>query len=261
MALSNRFQRNRAARALAARFVLLKVRTDDPKSWREWTSKYKSQGSGLPLVFVVRADGKQIYGKAGAPKALPQFLAAALKLSGKIPTRGQLIRLRKSAETAKESIDGGDIAKAAVILSRSNAEGSFAAPAVKLQKLAAGLTEKGKKALAEAQKKIKSEKTAFEGLLELVQIERHYGRLADLRKSIRLALRDARKDAGLRSLLLQANAVDRAREYEDEKNVKRALIAWKQVVEKHPDTPAAKLASERIKALEESGSGKQEPKS
>lgn len=230
--------------------MLLKVRTDDPKAWGTWVRKYKYEGRGLPLVFVVRADGKQIYGKAGAPRALPQFLAAALRNSGKILSRRQLIRLAKSAETAKKAIKEGDIPKAVALLSRTDAVGSFATPAVEMQKLAAELTAKGKKQLADAQKKVKETNTAFEGLLEMVQADRHYGRLPELRKPFNLALRDVRKDAKLRPLLLQANAVDRARGFEDSGNKRSALNAWKQVVEKYPNTPAAKIAAERIKELE-----------
>ena len=117
-------------------------------------------------------------------------------------------------------------------------------------KMAAELTTKGKKQLADAQKKVKDTNMAFEGLLEMVQANRHYGRLPDLRKPFNLALRGVRKDAKLRPLMLQANAVDRARGFEDAGNKRSALIAWKQVVEKYPNTAAAKIASERIKELD-----------
>lgn len=248
--MSNRFQRERAARALAAQFVLLKVRTDDPQSWGTWTRKYKYEGRGLPLVFVVRADGKQLYGKAGAPRALPQFLAAALRSSGKILSRSQLLRMTKSLETVKSQIKEGKIEQAVTTISRSNAGGSFAAPAVAMQKVAAELTAKGKKALEDAQKKLKDPATAFDGLLELLQADRHYSRLPALRKPFNLAKRDVRKEAGLRKLMLQATLVDRARGHEDAGNKRSALAAWKQVVEKYPGTPAAKIAAERIKALD-----------
>ena len=40
--------------------MLLKVVTEDPKVWSNWSHKYRSEGSGIPKVYIVRADGKQI---------------------------------------------------------------------------------------------------------------------------------------------------------------------------------------------------------
>lgn len=233
--------------------MLLKVVTEDPEVWSNWSRKYHSEGSGIPKVYVVRADGKQIYGKSGAPRALPQFLASALKASGRIPSRVELTRLSRDLKTAQQAIDDGAIQKATTVLSRSKTAGVFAEAAVTLRKLKATMVDQGKTALAEADKKIKDPQTAFDGLSALVVVERNYSRLPELRKPITAAMRAARKDAALRDLLKQAKLVDRAGKYESEKKLKQALSAWRLVLSKFPRTPSAKRAAERIAAIEKQG--------
>ena len=232
--------------------MLLKVVTEDAKTWTDWTRKYRSEGTGIPKVYVVRADGKQIYGKSGAPEALPRFLALALKSSGRIPSRVELTQLSGDLKAAQAAIKAGEIQKATRILSRRT-EGIYAEPALALQKLEATLIEQGKAALAAAQTKIKNTETAFDGLLELVAVERDYSRLQPLRKPIAAAVTTVRKDAALRELLATAEVVDRAKEYESQKKLRQALKTWRLVQTKSPKSPAAKLAGERIAALEKQG--------
>ena len=241
------------SRALAAQFVLLKVVTEDPRIWTNWTRKYRSEGSGIPKVYVVRADGKQIYGKSGAPRALPQFLASALRESGRIPSRVELKRFARDVKTVQRAIKDGAIQKAVTVLSRSRNAGTFAAAAIALRKLKATVVDQGKAALAATDKKIKDPKTAFDGLLALVAVERNYRPLRELRKPIAAAMRTVRKDAALRDLLEQAKLVDRAGKHESEKKLKQALSAWQLVLSKYPKTPSAKRAAERIAAIEKQG--------
>lgn len=203
----------------------------------------------MPHVYVVRADGKQIYGQSGAPPALPQFLAAALKQSGVIPSRAQLLRLTRTAETVKKLVDDKQTEKAILLLNRTKFDGMFAAPAVALQKVSAELTKQGQTALAESQKKLKDEKTAFDGAMQLVYAQRVYGKLPALRKVYTIAMRDARKDATARELLQQAQYIDRAKEYEEQNKTAQAMAAWKLVAEKFPGSAAAQLAAARIKEL------------
>lgn len=233
--------------------MLLKVVTENNQTWADWSRKYRSVGTGIPKVYVVRADGKQIYGKSGAPRALPQFLASALKSSGRIPSRVELTRLSRELKSAQAAIKAGEIQKATRILSSSRSSGIYAGPALALQKLEAALIVQGKSALAAAQKKIENTETAFDGLLELVTVERDYSRLQPLRNPITAAVAAVRKDAALRELLESAKAVDRAREYESQKNLKQALKAWRLVQTRYPKSPAAKLAGERITAIKKQG--------
>ena len=233
--------------------MLLKVVTENRQTWNDWSRKYRSEGTGIPKVYVVRADGKQLYGKSGAPRALPQFLALYLRASGRIPSRAELIRLLRSLKTVQTAIKEGDTRKATQILSSRKTAGMYAESALALQKLEATLTVQGKAALTAAQKKIENSETAFTGMLALVAVERNYGRLRALRKPISVAVKTVRKDITLRALLKTAKLVDRAREYESQKKMKQALIAWRLVRTKSPRTSAAKLAAERISAIEKQG--------
>jgi hypothetical protein len=250
VALSNRFNSDPAARALAAQFVLLKVVTEDPKVWSKWSRKYRSEGAGIPKIYVVRADGKQLYGKSGAPRALPQFLKFALNAAGRIPSRAELTRLLRDLKSAQQAVNDGAIKKATTVLGRSKTAGVYSETAIALRKLRESMLKKGKAALAVAEKKIKDPKTTFDGLSALLEIERNYSRLPILRKQIVAVIRSAQKNTTHRALLEQAKLVDRANQYEKDKRLTLASKTWQAVLTKFPNTSSAKLAAERLAALQ-----------
>lgn len=233
--------------------MLLKVITEDPKVWSTWSRKYRAEGSGIPKVYVVRADGKQIYGKSGSPQALPKFLTSALNASGRIPSRAELTRLARELKTAQKAIDDGAIQDATTVLGRAKIAGVYAGSAIALRKLTATMVKQGQTALADANKKIEDPKTTFDGLTALVAVDRNYGRLPALRRQITAAVRAVRKDSALRVSLDRAKLVDRAQQYEADKKLKQASNAWQAVLAKFPKTASAKLAAERISDIAKQG--------
>ena len=230
--------------------MLLKVATDDPKTWSEWTRRYKIDGDGIPKVYVVRADGEQLYGKTGAPRQLPQFLSSALKSSGRIPNPSEVKRLNQSFELARKALDDGDIDKVTSIVARSKSDGVFAEPAVKLRSMMSELTEEGASALTAATEAINDEAVTYETFREFVQVEGKYGRLPGLRIPIANAIKAIRKKAAQRNPYEQAKLVHRAEGYEKANKNKSALVSWKQIVTRYPDSSAAELARQRITELE-----------
>lgn len=231
--------------------MLLKVATDDPKTWSEWTRQYKIDGDGIPKVYVVRADGEQLYGKTGAPQMLPQFLSTALRLSGRIPKPSELKRLTQAVELANQAVEDGDIARVSTIVARSKSDGVFAEPAVQLRAIISRLTEDGKTALADSIKPLQGDELSYKSCVALVEVERKYGRLPELRIAIANAVKDVRRDSRRRDVYEQAKLVDRAQGYETANKKRSALVAWKQLVARYPGSPAADLAQKRITELGE----------
>jgi len=43
-------------------FVPLKVETAG-EPWQKWATKYKPEGKGIPIIYVIRSDGQMMYGK------------------------------------------------------------------------------------------------------------------------------------------------------------------------------------------------------
>ena len=62
MALLKRLETDESLAAFAGQFVPLKlVTTGQNEEWSSWSQKYPHEGRTIPVLFVVRADGKKIY--------------------------------------------------------------------------------------------------------------------------------------------------------------------------------------------------------
>src|SRR5947207_14332551 len=96
---------------LATQFVLLKIDTGTPV-WPKWNARHKCDGDGEPKVFVVRGDGKQLYGSVGAPNAMESFLKGQLQDAGKILGPRELAELEKAAQESQKAFRRKDYAKA-----------------------------------------------------------------------------------------------------------------------------------------------------
>ncbi len=230
----------------------LDLKTDSP-DWQTWARRYKCEGLGIPMVYVVRADGTQLYGRSGAlpEDALPRMLLEQLKQSGKAATPKQLALWAKAADAARDYVDQGQIAKAAARIVPFLGAGSYAGPAVALEKMAGELGQQGRAKIAQAEEKLASTQTAFEGAAELVEANRQYAKLPELKKPLGQTLAKYRKDPKTRELLTHAELFDRAKFYEENKQLKQAATTYQLVVSRYPDTPAAEMAQARLKDLEE----------
>ncbi len=100
-------------------------------------------GNGIPQLYVVRADGEQIYGGAGALSGddLPTMLMASLKRSGRAFTNQEADFLNRTVRASELALQAGDLLKTGVILSEVGKLGphenlgSFAEPAIKSKEL------------------------------------------------------------------------------------------------------------------------------
>ena len=250
-----RLNTDRSIGPLVAQFVPLKIETDGGDKWGEWSSKYSHEGSGIPIIFVIRADGQKMYGKSGSPDELPRFLASQLVSAGKIYSAAQLTQVQAAVDDAKKALAGGDSFTAVKRLDSlkklgpTGKLGSYAGPAVEADKLVAQLMDEGKAALAAAQEQLQgNEKLA--GALGVLSANRVYGVLPDLKKDFGAAERELRKDGSLNEVVTQAEAIDKALAMVSTKAGKPAAVeALGRVATRFPDTPAAELAKEKIDAL------------
>jgi hypothetical protein len=250
-----RLNTDRSIGPLVAQFVPLKIETDGDK-WGSWANKYSHEGQGIPIIFVIRADGHKMYGKSGGlGEQLPQFLAAQLVSAGKILSPAQLTQVQDAVDDAKKAHAAGDSLTAVKRLDAlkklgpTGKLGSYAAPALDADKLVAQLVEEGKAALAAAKEQLAGNEQ-LAGALGILSANRIYGSLAELKKDLGTAERDLRKDGALRELVAQAEAVDKALALVSSKSGKAAAVeALTRVVTRYPDTQAATLAQEKIAAL------------
>jgi hypothetical protein len=258
-ALLARLQTDRSIAPLVTQFVPLKLETDGD-NWQEWASKFRHEGSGIPILYVVRADGTMIYGKSGAKEGneLPLFMAEHLKKSGRIFTDEQLAAIKSAVEESNKALAEGDAwtaVKRINGLSKIGTPGKFGSYATVAQEadsIYAKLVEEGKAALTAAQEKLAGE-DKFEGVLGVLVANRVFGSLAELRKDLVSAEREIGKDQTLKEVHRQAEAVDRALGLAGSKTTRKsAPAAFEQVMTRFPGTPAAELAKSKLAELTQS---------
>ena len=96
-------------------------------------------GNGIPQLYVVRADGEQIYGNAGSLSGddLPRMLIASLQQSGRAFSPQELNVLHQALDIADAALQKNEILRAAVALSEvvkigsPDDLGSYAKPALR----------------------------------------------------------------------------------------------------------------------------------
>jgi tetratricopeptide (TPR) repeat protein len=239
-------------------FVPLKVDTDGA-NWGKWAQKYPPEGNGIPIIYVIRADGQKMYGKTGAMNGdvLPQFMTQTLTQAGRVFNEKEFALLEKTVEAAKKSLDAGDTAAAVKTIAALSKLGplgnigSHAKAAVEADALVKKLTEEGKAKLAESREKITAGNPPFDAVMALVETHHVYLPLPELKTDLTTAMRDLNKDAALREAAEQAQAFDRAMAMLDTPSAKsRAVGALKQIIAKWPDAPVAKLAQEQLAKLD-----------
>ncbi len=235
-------------------FVPLKIETRG-EEWSKWTSQYRHEGSSIPIVFVVRADGKQLYGRSGPLPGLelPQMINLVLSQSGAIYNDQQLKLLEETLDRAKQASEDGDVNGAVremsklVKLGTPGELGSFSEAAIEADRLAEELAEMGRASLNEAKALLENEDTVFEGALALAETRRTYVTLPALKDEVTAELNRMRADDQLRGTLKLAEQLDEARSLtENPAGQRRALIALRRLITQDPNSQAATIAQELI---------------
>jgi hypothetical protein len=233
--------------------VPLEIDTSTP-AFGEWRGKFKHEGDGIPIVYIVRADGEVLYAKSGAPQGadLPKLLVQMRKQAGTLLSPKQVKDLTAALEKAKKAHDDGDQATAVRELGKFSQSTSYAGIITEAKELAAKLLEEAKAELEKAQQQLASSDEELLGAIALLRVVRVYTPFKDLVKSagqLRTKLQKEKK-----TVLAQAEALDAAAKLEDAKALDRAQKAYQLVAQRYPDTPAAKYAQERLQKLGEPNS-------
>ncbi len=237
-------------------FIPLKIETNG-EEWGKWASQYRHEGNSIPIVFVVRADGQQLYAKSGAlpgPELL-LMIEQVLGQAGTIYSDQQLQMLKSSLDKSQELLTAGDTAGAVREFGKLSKIGtlgqlgSYAQAAVQADSFAKKLVEQARTALTEANDKLGQEATRLEGALALAEAKRIYSALPPLKGDLVAAASAARADPELRAALKLAEQLDEARDLlQKPAGQRRAVTALNRIIAENPGTPAAKMAGEWLQA-------------
>lgn len=248
MALKERLNTDVSLRPILAQFVPLQLDTDKPE-FQTWARQFPPKGNGIPMIFIVRADGEVLHNESGAPAgpALPQLLSEMRKKAGSAITEKQAEQLAAAAEAASKALAAGDTAAAVSAIGKNAGLVSYAEAAVALNKVVEQLTETAKATIAKADEQLSNEGQDLDGALALLEVERVFKSLPDVVKQAREVKTKHSKQK--RSLFTQAGFFDKARDYEAQKQADKAVRQYKTTLDKYPNSKIAQYAQARIDEL------------
>jgi hypothetical protein len=248
---------DRKIQPLVSQFVPLKVETNG-EAWQKWARQYPKEGSGIPIIYIVRADGKQLYGKSGGKSgaALITFMQQQLQQSGRIFSDAQLAQLTKVVTEAKAALAKENTFEALKKLSSLKKLGtpgnlgSYAEVAVAADTLVKTLTDRGKAEVATAQEALLAEEPSFDDALAMAEVQRIYSMLPAVKTDITKAVREIKKNPSVRDMLKQAESIDRAGAVALFPGGKpRAIKSLERLASINPGSPAAQAAAAKLEEL------------
>lgn len=240
--------------SLTVQFVPLKVVTSGAE-WQKWATRYKSTGRMTPILYAVRADGKQLYGKSGGKSGieLAKFLEEILRNSGRAFNGQEMSVLRNAVSSAQAAINKDDIPTAIKSIGAVSKVGtpgdlgSYGGTAMEADALAKTFIEQGSQAIDQAVAKLDDPTTRFDGALALAEAKFIYAPLSEVAKKAKSAYRKANGDADKKLALKQADTIRRGlARLKRRGGEELAVRDLSRVVERYPDTPAAEVASRHI---------------
>lgn len=244
----------------AGQFVPLKLITDGNPEWSKWARQYPVDGNGIPRLYVIRADGQQLYGRVGAlgGDALPLMLYTTLQRSGRSFNDADTALLKSVVEAAENAISAQDNGQAAAELSKLTRLGtvgdlrSYSQTALKADKIAKTLIEASEEMIVDAVAKLDNRETAFRGALELADAETQYTGFGEIKTKVLAAIKTAKRNKDVRPYLEQAEALVRARRFAESENAtnrRKATRAYETVIRRFPDTEADNLARRELATI------------
>lgn len=249
-ALEQRLNSDRALAPLVAQFVPLVLDVDKP-DFQAWSARAPFSGNFIPYVYIVRADGKVLHAASGAPQGeeLPLLLATQLQQAGVALPEEKLTQLANAWAAAVKFRQAGQTSPAIQKILRFAGSGSFAKPAVELDKLLSDIQAEAQASVAAAQKRLAEEDPPVEAAMDLLHAAQTYARLPQFKNALKATILKYRKQVETKDLFAQADLLNRGKQSEEKGSVKRANDAYGQVISRFPDAPAARLAQDRMDAI------------
>jgi tetratricopeptide (TPR) repeat protein len=249
---------------LVAQYVPVKLMVDEP-DFAAFAQTYKPTGEGIPMIFIISSDGKEIANVSGLPAGdgLKQLLERGIAETGGIKNVASDAGAGMKAERAlrivkrllaRDQKDDAIVVLAPFIEKNQTAQPSDAAARgdkrSELLQMAADLTREARAEFDKAVAKSKTQGGALLGAVMQARVRRIYGGLPDIASALDAFEAEFEADAERAPLIAQAALIDKAREFDERKNKTRAVAAYRKVMEQFPDTEAARLSEIRVGQLE-----------
>lgn len=218
--LMKRLNSDRDIAPLVAQFVPVKLDTTTDQ-WQRWERQHQSAGSSIPILYVVRADGKTLYAKSGSLRgdSLPTMLVAALEQSGQILNEKEAKTISDTADEFEQHKNDGNLDLAIKSLRRVKKLGnpgaiaSYANSAVRLNQLANDMAGEVLTRLQTIQTGINDSNSQVQlsALLEFYELKRTYARFGPVKPEFSAFQKSYSTNRELREIVSAAKLLDSAR--------------------------------------------------
>lgn len=208
---------DRSLTGIVAQFVPLKINTSSP-DWRTINRKYPTQGNTIPVVYIIRADGKKIFAERSALQGdrLPFVLRGSLQNAGGILTDVQAQAVIKAVAVAKQSLGDSDAYSAVQAirpLTKLGTLGSLQSYAKPIQNANAVVSDILKRAsidLKEIEVNLMSAETAVLGTTALFGAMRTYSIFPTIKRQCGVLHRSTAGQEELIVAMAQGKSIDKA---------------------------------------------------
>lgn len=234
---------------LVRQFLVLKVDTDTA-DWPAVRNALQFDGSGIPAVFVIRADGELLYSNSGKPNDVGAFLENQLKEAGTILESEQLQQIQRSARNAQRALKRGDIEDAIKLVKEHQVEGSYAEAALALQALQTELVETAATQAADAEELISRRDKQLEAARSLAELKRTYSNLQEAADAIDTVWSRLAADDDYSALLGHAERLDQAALHVESREWEAAAAIYRELIDDAPDSETATRAQADLAEVE-----------
>ena len=188
-----RLSTNRELAPYVAQVVPIKIDTAS-SAWQEWSKQHKADGSGIPKVYVVRADGETLFARSGSltNEQLKLLLSAALNNAGLVLGQKDVQTLTAVTNQFRDFRTTGDpksalksLKQAKRYLGKSGQVASYAKPAMELNQEIQLLVETANDSISQTASEVEQAKDQTEAE-QIRAIQKYLGvkdQYSDLRSS------------------------------------------------------------------------------
>ncbi len=251
LALKSIIHSNEELQPLLSKFVYLEM-DNRSAEFEEFRSRFPGDYSGVPMVYMVRADGAVMYGQSGGmgESQLKILLDQGVRSSGDVLTPSGLKKVELAYQRAREQAEAGKLATALAVMHRIAELDSFAEVVLQAQTTRAELEQLISDWLLQLDARIAAGEAVHANAYRLAEL---YVNLPDsapvLRSNTKRLLQHYESLDSTRTAVLQNKRLVRARLEERREMCDAALASYELVIQLEPSSPAAEFAKERSQVV------------